>query len=50
VVVDSPRAFAAWQAQQSSFGQILAETPPAAMSILLIKANACSVPASWSIR
>ncbi|EPR17352.1 cytochrome C oxidase [Sphingobium indicum IP26] len=50
VVVETPQAFAQWQAQQSSFGQILAETPPAAMSILLIKANACIVPASWSIR
>ncbi|KXU29504.1 cytochrome-c oxidase [Sphingobium sp. 22B] len=50
VVVETPQAFAQWQAQQSSFGQILAEAPPAAMSILLIKANACIVPASWSIR
>jgi cytochrome c oxidase subunit 2 len=48
VVVEPPKAFAAWQAQQTSFGQILAETPPAAMSILLIKANAYIVPASWS--
>ncbi|WP_150291956.1 cytochrome c oxidase subunit II [Sphingobium estronivorans] len=50
VVVDTPRAFAAWQAQQTSFNQILAEAPPAAMSILILKANACSTPTSWSIR
>lgn len=42
VVVDTPRAFADWKAQQASFSQILADMPQAAASIMLIKANACS--------
>lgn len=50
VIVESPKAFADWQAQQTSFSEILAATPPAAMSIMLIKANACTVPATWSNR
>jgi cytochrome c oxidase subunit 2 len=50
VIVETPKAFAQWRAQQTSFGQILAEAPPAAMSILLIKANACIVPTDRSAR
>ncbi|WP_336971063.1 cytochrome c oxidase subunit II [Sphingobium aromaticiconvertens] len=50
VIVESPKAFAAWQAQQISFGQILAEAPPAALSLLMNRANACITPTIGSIR
>jgi cytochrome c oxidase subunit 2 len=48
VIVETPRAFADWQAQQTSFSQILADMPKAAMSIMLIKANACTIAATRS--
>lgn len=50
VVVESPKAFAAWQAQQISFEQILADAPPAALSLLMNRANACITPTTGSIR
>lgn len=50
VIVESPKAFAAWQAQQVSFEQVLAEAPPAALSLLMNRANACITPTIGSIR
>ncbi|HEY0959238.1 MAG TPA: cytochrome c oxidase subunit II [Novosphingobium sp.] len=45
VVVDSPRDFDVWLAQQSSFGQLLAEATPAARTALFDTANVCTSPA-----
>ena len=50
VVVETPKAFAEWQAQQTSFSEILADMPKAAVSIMLLKANACTISATRSIR
>lgn len=45
VIVDAPRDFDAWLAQQSSFGQLLAEATPAARIAMFDTANVCTSPA-----
>ena len=45
VVVDTPRDFETWLAQQSNFGQLLAEATPAARIAMFDTANVCTSPA-----
>ena len=45
VVVDSPRDFETWLAEQSSFGQLLADAAPAARIAIFDTANVCTSPA-----
>lgn len=47
VVIDSPRNFDSWLAQQVSFGQIMAEASPQSLATMLAASSACVAPAAW---
>lgn len=50
VVVEPREKFDAWLSQQMTFGDLLAEASPEAVSELFAKANACTKPPTWGMR
>jgi cytochrome c oxidase subunit II len=47
VVVDSAADFDSWLSQQVSFGEIMADASPAALTAMFATANACTSPVTW---